>query len=71
MDFRDDQGEAAWRSEVRRFLREEAPAEYRDQHLPPVDSYGMGDELFQGWRAAVARKGWLAPHWPAEFAPDR
>jgi alkylation response protein AidB-like acyl-CoA dehydrogenase len=67
MDFRDGEGEAAWRSEVRRFLREEAPAEYRDQHLAPVDSYGMGDDLLRGWREKVAKKGWLAPHWPAEY----
>ncbi|MGH2587694.1 MAG: acyl-CoA dehydrogenase family protein [Dehalococcoidia bacterium] len=67
MDFRDDEGEVAWRADVRRFLREEAPSQYRDQHLPPVDSYGMGDELFQIWRATVARKRWLAPHWPAEY----
>jgi alkylation response protein AidB-like acyl-CoA dehydrogenase len=67
MDFRDGAGEAAWRTEVRQFLREKAPSEYRDEHLPAVDSYGMGNDLFQGWRAAVAKKGWLAPHWPAEY----
>ena len=67
MDFRDAEGESAWRAEVRRFLREEAPAEYRDQHQPAVDSYGMGDDLLRGWREKVARKGWLAPHWPAEY----
>jgi alkylation response protein AidB-like acyl-CoA dehydrogenase len=67
MDFRDGDGESVWRTEVRRFLREEAPAEYRDFHQPAIDSYGMGDDLLRGWREKVARKGWLAPHWPAEY----
>ncbi len=67
MDFHDTPNEARWRGEVRQFIQTEAPAEYRDQHQPPVDSYGMGDELFQGWRAKVAHKGWLAPHWPSEY----
>jgi alkylation response protein AidB-like acyl-CoA dehydrogenase len=67
MDLADTPAEAAWRDDVREFLRAEAPAEYRDRHLPPVDSYGRGDALFQDWRGRVARRGWLAPHWPEEY----
>jgi alkylation response protein AidB-like acyl-CoA dehydrogenase len=67
MEFRDGPAEAAWRQAVRAFLRTEAPPEYRDLHLPPVDSGGAGDALFQSWRAAVARRGWIAPHWPTEY----
>ena len=67
MEFRDGPHEAAWRTEVRQFIGTEAPAEYRDLHLPPVDAYGMGDELLQSWRAKVAARGWIAPHWPKEY----
>jgi alkylation response protein AidB-like acyl-CoA dehydrogenase len=67
MDLRDLPQEAAWRAEVQEFLRTEAPTEYRDLHQPAVDSYGMGDELFRIWRATVAGKGWLAPHWPKAY----
>ena len=67
MEFRDQPHEAAWRTEVRQFITTEAPAEYRDLHLPAVDAYGMGDKLFQSWRAKVATQGWIAPHWPKEY----
>ena len=67
MNFKDSQEEAAWRAKVAHFVSTEAPEEYRVDHRPPVDSYGMGDETFQAWRSAVARQGWLAAHWPAEY----
>jgi alkylation response protein AidB-like acyl-CoA dehydrogenase len=67
MDFHDTPQEAGWRHEVRDFLLTEAPTEYRDLHQPAVDSYGMGDELFQEWRRRVVNRGWLATHWPKEY----
>jgi alkylation response protein AidB-like acyl-CoA dehydrogenase len=67
MDLRDTPVQARWREEVQTFLRTAAPTEYRDMHQHAVDSYGMGDELFQRWRATVAAKGWLAPHWPQQY----
>ncbi len=67
MDFHDTIEEQKWRAEVRTFLRKEAPTEYIDEHIPAVDTYGLGDELFQGWRAKVAEKGWIAAHWPKEY----
>lgn len=67
MDFRDTPEQARWRTEIQDFIEREAPAEYTKQHLPAVDVYGRGDELVQAWRAKVARKGWLAAHWPAEY----
>src|SRR5581483_8206260 len=67
MKLTDTAEEAAWRHEVRSFVDAEAPAEYRIQHQPPVDSYGRGDALFQEWRRRVAARGWLAPHWPREY----
>ncbi|MEO6043909.1 MAG: acyl-CoA dehydrogenase family protein [Tepidiformaceae bacterium] len=67
MNFRDGAEEAAWREDVRRFVVQEAPEEYRVHHKPPVDSYGLGDPVFQQWRAAVAKRGLLAAHWPTEY----
>ncbi len=67
MDFRDTPELKAWREEVRAFIEAEAPAEYRIEKRPAVDSYGLGDETFQTWRGSVARRGWLAAHWPEEY----
>ncbi|MDZ7729635.1 MAG: acyl-CoA dehydrogenase family protein [Dehalococcoidia bacterium] len=67
MDYRDTAEEAAWRDEVREFLRKEAPDEYAVHHRPAVDSMGLGDETFQQWRRTVADRGWLAAHWPKDY----
>jgi alkylation response protein AidB-like acyl-CoA dehydrogenase len=67
MDYRDSGQEQAWRGEVRDFIQANAPDEYRIHRRPAVDSYGRGDETFQGWRQAVADRGWLAAHWPKEY----
>ena len=67
MDYRDSDNDRAWRSRVRSFLEATAPAEYRVDHRPAVDSYGGGDDTFRAWRTAVAKQGWLAPHWPSEY----
>jgi alkylation response protein AidB-like acyl-CoA dehydrogenase len=67
MNLGDTPAEAAWRQEVREFVLAEAPHEYLKLHLPPVDSYGLGDELFQAWRRRVVQRGWLAAHWPKEY----
>jgi alkylation response protein AidB-like acyl-CoA dehydrogenase len=67
MDFRDTPDQAQWRREVRTFLQQEAPREWLVLHQPPVDSWGLGDELVRSWRAKVAAKGWLAAHWPREY----
>ena len=67
MDYRDSPEQRAWRDEVRAFIAAEAPAEYRIERQPAVDSYGRGDDVFQGWRASVASRGWLATHWPREY----
>lgn len=67
MNFRDSAEESVWRDDVRRFVEQEAPEDYRVHHKPPVDSYGLGDAVTQAWRAAVARRGLLAAHWPKEY----
>ncbi len=67
MDYRDNAAETAWRDEIRSFVQTSAPDEYIVHHKPAVDSYGLGDEVFEGWRAAVAGRGLLAAHWPKEY----
>ena len=54
MDYRDDEHQAAWRTEVRSFLNAEAPKQYIVDHKPAVVSYGLGDETYQAWRKTVA-----------------
>lgn len=53
---------------MRTFLRTEAPTEYTVDHTPPKDAMGLGDATYQAWRHRVAGKGWLAAHWPTEYA---
>ena len=59
-------GTAAFRSEVRDFIRERCPAELRG-----ANTYdGVPDNLrepYDAWRRALAAKGWVAAGWPKEY----
>lgn len=66
MELRDSPEEAAFRQEVREFLKSELPDSFR----------GMGDagegiagrfEAMREWRQKLAQKGWIAPAWPPEY----
>ncbi len=65
MDFKDTPAEAAWRQEVRGFLKHELPT-----GLTNFDGegglFGRG-RLMTEWRMRVAARGWIAPHWPVEY----
>jgi len=65
MDFKDTPVEANWRQEVRAFLQQEMPAGLRD---PDGEGalFGRGGAIKE-WRSRVAKKGWIAPHWPKEY----
>lgn len=84
MDWADTAEEAAFRDEVRAFIAERFPGEYRpdpdaEQSLEPEDVWGYNwpvdrvsddPERREGarrWAAALAERGWIAPHWPAEY----
>ena len=60
MDFRDTPEEAAFRTEVRKFIEEEGPKarEGRD----PESFYGGS----KAWTQALAKRNWIAPAWPKE-----
>ncbi|MDA0815402.1 MAG: acyl-CoA dehydrogenase family protein [Chloroflexi bacterium] len=84
MDWGDTPEQAAFRAEVREFIRDRFPAEYRpdlslDQSVEPEDIPGYNwpadrhsDDLGRraaaiAWAAALAERGWVAPHWPEEY----
>jgi len=84
MDWGDTPEQAAFREEVRQFIRARFPASYRpdlnrDQSVEPEDIPGYNwpadrhsDDPERciaaiAWAEALAERGWVAPHWPAEY----
>lgn len=68
MEFRDSPEDAAFRREVREFLAQELPKGFGrsgEEHelWDGIDRYGF----FKEWTKKLARKGWIAPHWPKEY----
>src|SRR3989304_4930515 len=71
MDFQDTAEEAAFREEVRTFLKEELPERFRGVGIFG-EGGGRGDmrsrfEEMREWRKKLADKGWIAPAWPKEY----
>ncbi len=60
MDFRDTPDQAAFRTEVRKFIEVEGPKarESRD----PESMYGGS----KAWTQALAKRNWIAPAWPKD-----
>ena len=77
MDWNDTPEHAAFRNDVRTFIAERLPQRYqRDAEGFPSDNDWLEDrksgipELQRedaAWFAALAEKGWVAPHWPKEY----
>ncbi|MGH3341724.1 MAG: acyl-CoA dehydrogenase family protein [Carbonactinosporaceae bacterium] len=84
MNWEDTPEEAAFREEVRAFIRDRFPPGYRpdaaaEQSLEPEDVWGYNwpvdrvtddQERREGareWAAALAERGWIAPHWPTRY----
>ncbi|MEJ7727806.1 MAG: acyl-CoA dehydrogenase family protein [Polyangiaceae bacterium] len=63
MDMSFSPEELAFRDEVRTWLAEEIPPSIRDK--AEVDAYFDMKEVME-WHKLLYRKGWVAPHWPAE-----
>lgn len=55
---------AAFRDEVRAFLRDELPADLRRKVL---DHQRLDKEDFLRWHRILHARGWVAPNWPAEY----
>jgi len=68
MEFADSPDQAMFRQEVRAFIEQNCPAEIRND---PLEGDGLGEEerteAMARWRAALASRGWIAPHWPKEY----
>ena len=61
----DNASEAAWRQEVREFIKAEAPSELTDATGEGGLFARMG--AVKEWRDRVAKKGWVAPSWPKQY----
>jgi alkylation response protein AidB-like acyl-CoA dehydrogenase len=67
MNFADAPADAAFRTEVRDFLRDELPADLRAAD-DAVLGVGIGeDERERDWLKKLAKRGWVAPAWPKEY----
>ncbi len=67
MDFRDEPEDAAFRTEVREFLKEELPS---DMRAPDDMVLGVGtgeDPRDKEWLKKLATRGWVAASWPKEY----
>ena len=79
MDWDDNAEEAAFRSEVRTLIGRRLPTYYRDRSVQlrrRTHRPWQGDrialeperqEAAHAWREALVERGWVAPHWPAEY----
>ncbi len=64
MDLNYSPEEVAFRDEVRAWIRENLPDDVRDRVLNYRE---LSKDDLLGWHRTLARKGWVAPHWPAEW----
>ena len=77
MDWNDTPEQAAFRDEVRTFIRQRLPRRYqRDEDGFPSPHDWLEDrksgvpELQRAdaeWFAALSERGWVVPHWPKEY----
>lgn len=84
MNWADTPEQAAFREQVRAFVRDRFPDDYPpdtagEQSLEPEDVWGYNwavdvrsddPDRRKGatqWAAALAERGWIAPHWPREY----
>lgn len=84
MNWDDTPDQAAFRQQVRAFIGDSFPTEYRpdpdaEHSLEPEDVWGynwpvdrVSDDPTRrdgarAWAAALAERGWIAPHWPTEY----
>jgi alkylation response protein AidB-like acyl-CoA dehydrogenase len=67
MDFRDNTQEAAFRQEVRSFIKNDVQADEQASELAERGMYRGAFERLKGLRQKLASKGWIAPAWPKEY----
>jgi alkylation response protein AidB-like acyl-CoA dehydrogenase len=64
MDFRDSPEDAAFRQEVREFLKTELRDEWKARPDEGEEAVGVLYERRQPWREKLGKRGWTAPAWP-------
>jgi alkylation response protein AidB-like acyl-CoA dehydrogenase len=64
VDLNYSAGELAFRDEVRGWLRANIPPDLKEK-VEGFAELSKGDVL--RWHRILARKGWIAPHWPLEW----
>jgi pimeloyl-CoA dehydrogenase large subunit len=64
MDLNLSPEEAAFRDEVREFIKAELSPETQEKMLLGRE---IGKQDFVEWQAKLHRKGWAVPHWPVEY----
>jgi alkylation response protein AidB-like acyl-CoA dehydrogenase len=77
MDWNDTPEQAAFRQEVRQFIESKLPERYQRSADGAQSEFGWqadrksdeagAQEAAAAWAAALAEKGWVAPHWPKEY----
>jgi alkylation response protein AidB-like acyl-CoA dehydrogenase len=70
MDFRDNPQEAAFRAEVREFVKREyggEAGESRSAAEAASTGGAVAMEAYRTWMKKLASKGWVAPAWPEEY----
>jgi alkylation response protein AidB-like acyl-CoA dehydrogenase len=67
MDFRDSPEDAAFRTEVRDFLKAELPDDLRAED-DAVLGVGVGEDPREiDWLHTLSKRGWVAPAWPKAY----
>ncbi len=69
MDFSDTPEEAAFRADVHQFIHDNLPSDWNPGDEETMEDAGGPEqrERLRGWRKALSARGWIAPHWPAEY----
>jgi alkylation response protein AidB-like acyl-CoA dehydrogenase len=71
MDFRDSPEEAAFRDEVRAFIKNEYKSGDSGETTSAAQAGTYGGaaamEAYKAWMKKLATKGWVAPAWPKEY----
>lgn len=63
----DTEREAAWRKEVRTFIKSEAPAALQTGGEQGENALFGRLGAIKEWRDKVVKKGWIAPSWPTRY----
>jgi alkylation response protein AidB-like acyl-CoA dehydrogenase len=67
MDFTDSTEQAAFREEVRNFIKNEIQADETAAEMAETGMYRGAFERLKGLRSKLSKKGWIAAAWPKEY----